>query len=151
MLPEPGNPVTLFLTDNSTVSCSIENIYNGSVSCPIGWQGKADDGLCFKVRTEKVTNEEACRKVFANFVLSFLNRLKIVHQLLHILTSVSVWVLCTQTLVESFIFSIFSTKKLLKMQKSNKFGAKFSKKFGFSSLHQNPGRMFYSPKMSFLI
>ena len=84
VVPDPGNPVTLFLTDNSTVSCSIENIYNGTVSCPIGWQGKADDGLCFKVRTEKVTNEEACRKVVIKFflyqiVLSFLNRPKVIN------------------------------------------------------------------------
>ena len=32
------------------------------------------------------------------------------------------------------------------MQKSNKFGAKFSKKMGFLSLQQNAGHLFYSPK-----
>ena len=64
VVPEPSNPVTILLKDNSTVACSLENIYNGTVSCPSGWQGKADGEFCFKVRTDRVNNEEACRKVY---------------------------------------------------------------------------------------
>ena len=62
VVPEFGKPVTIVLTDNSTVACSAENVRNGSTSCPVGWFGSADDNFCFKIRTDvKTTNEEACR------------------------------------------------------------------------------------------
>ena len=45
-----------------------------------------------------------------------------------------------QTQLEIVIFSVF-IQKSWKTQKSNKFAAKFSKKMGFQSLHQNASRL----------
>ena len=47
-------------------------------------------------------------------------------------------------LVEIWILNVFNGKQLKKGEKSKKFAAKFNKKIGFLSLHQNAGRVFYS-------
>jgi hypothetical protein len=59
--PEPGKPVTLVLTDDSLVNCTIENIFKKSKSCPVGWYGNAESEICIQVKLQLVTNEEACR------------------------------------------------------------------------------------------
>ena len=59
--PEPGKPVTILLTTNQTVNCSMENIEGGTTSCPDGWYGSMDRNFCFKVNMKPVNNEEACR------------------------------------------------------------------------------------------
>ena len=57
---------------------------------------------------------------------------------------ISVWVR-----VKIFIFDIFHVKKLKNRKKSKKFRAKYCKKMGFLSLHQNAGQVFYSQKTTF--
>ena len=59
--PEPGSPVTILLTSGSVVQCAMENIEEGNLTCPEGWYGNMDRGLCFKVKIQAVDNEEACR------------------------------------------------------------------------------------------
>ena len=39
----------------------MENIEEGDQTCPEGWYGNLDRGLCFKVNIQAVDNEEACR------------------------------------------------------------------------------------------
>ena len=59
--PNPGENVTLLKEDGNTLECYMENMYGNSNACPTGWYGKADDEMCFKVNTERHTNEESAR------------------------------------------------------------------------------------------
>ena len=58
-----GQPVSILLSTGSVSKCWVENIEEGLSRCPDGWYGSRDRDFCFKVYTEKVDNEEACRLV----------------------------------------------------------------------------------------
>jgi len=63
ILPEPGRPLQLFTIGNVTTSCTFENFSTISNSCPLGWFGSDVLGFCFRIVSDLVENEEACRFV----------------------------------------------------------------------------------------
>ncbi|TRY71799.1 hypothetical protein TCAL_10551, partial [Tigriopus californicus] len=60
--PNDGQPMKLLLEDGTFVNCSKENMDGGSLSCPKGWYGNADNGFCFQVHLDMVSNIEASRQ-----------------------------------------------------------------------------------------
>ena len=59
VIPNPGEPVTILLRDESTLSCDYNSLLDLSTPCPAEWLG--EDGSCFKIHHDTVTNEEASR------------------------------------------------------------------------------------------
>ena len=57
--PKNSNPVKIPKSDDSTMDCEFENIYEQSKKCPKGWIGKAEDENCYKIQTFPATNDEA--------------------------------------------------------------------------------------------
>ena len=57
--PSPGTSLSIVLADGSSTDCSMEDIDEVGISCPIGMYGRFPD--CFSVHQNAVNNTEAAR------------------------------------------------------------------------------------------